>query len=1230
MAVTATDITREHYLRPEVREIISRFALPGNGTWRALNGDFHRWYRNSTDGRARLLNVCEDYEELVNTYRTLYQTLNVFDPSLWMASRPREEITSDNPLGTPADTAAYEASTDIDKGHGYDIEDPEVKKAVEAAAQFLVDYLKERGIRESVWVLFSGGGAYVKIHHEICRPRSSATEDRRAFFEELTERYNRLIAHVSDEFFKAHPEYIGKVKYDALNNSKRVFKCILSIHKKKPYAVTPLNRDAVKIDFERARVPLQEDMIAEARAWYSTYDPAEREPLLQLLDEFKETEEEKKRLGRQFKETWRSSTKADQEDFPPCIKHIVDTANLGEGKTRFSAVLSTFLYQMGWDDEEAWGLVKAVSDRNGLGNADHIFDSCFGRISCPSCQTIQDDGAGYPHLGLKGLGACRPDERCHKWPGDYGVIDFFEKIGSSNAAGVAAEIPVLTLEQFTKATGKMEQIDPDTGDIVLDEEGSAVIIAKRVLSPSKASKTIGDSMMLRISETDTSDNGKIWRYDGGIWRPDGEKEIKKTIDDAIGDLSYEKGLRETLRRIRSRTDLASFDSNPYLFPTKDGVVDLATGAFRAAMPEDYLTFRYGAEFNNSEADFRPFLWFLCSSLPDPRDVLTALDIITAVAIRVPFDVIVLLFGGGGNGKGIFEKVILALFTMARATAVKLEEMKRSRFGPGALLNKDLWLVTEVETIKDAMSVLKAESTGEMIDVDVKYGERIQGMPHAVPILDANNAFDFGDNSYGRKRRVAKLDFPYTFGDAEGMRPIDRHLKDKLRSPEILAGIARIIAARAPAMIESRRIYRRKSTEEQEDEFKRQQFHLATFFDDCIGTTWPYTERDPEGATPKKLKVDEAHKAYLEYCRLFNVTTPADKVPFGRYISERYGIQSVNTSEAVKGNRIDYRYYPGLFLIKSAIACKAESKLSFNDKYDTPKTDLRQIWGIGNDSCKDSPTDPTDKVLFGVTSEIEGMFKFILSCQDERGISYENYLKISVGAVGVVGGRQRIANYSPATCRRSVVGPVGDEKPKGADADPVGGEEHRTAKGNLSQTPLTSRPIESAEEELVSDDPGTPPRTKTIEAELQQAKEARAAEEAHDRELVEKYSGTSPTDRPDSAEGGPTNQARVSSNVSTDQPCVSNDRPDSCGNGSTNQAGVSRRPEAKHSKLDPTALERVRIIKPEGYRTQIPHPENPNKFVDHLYSAGEIVEIQHWKAKDLIERHIAEPVGRAEA
>lgn len=424
MAATATDLTREHYQRPEVREIITKFAMPGQGNWRALNGDFHCWYRyrDAPAGHeARLLNAIEDYEELTKHYRTFYATLNVFDKNSWMAARLREEITSDNPLGTPADTVAYTLGVDIDKGHGCNIEDPETRQAVEAAAQYLVDYLKEHGIHKNVWVLFSGGGIYVQIHHEICRPKSQLPDDRRAFFEELTDRYNRLIKLAEMEFFKAHREYIGKVKYDALNNSKRVFKCILSIHKKKPYAVTPLNRDAIKIDFERARVPLRDDMIAEARTWYSTCDPAEREPLLKLLDEFREPEEEKKRSKHHFSEIWRSPFKIDTKYFPPCIKHIIDIGNPGEGKTRSTAVLSAFLYQMGWEEEDAWNLTKAISDRNGLGNADHIFDSVFGRISCPSCQKIQDDGAGYPHLGLKGLGCCQPEEECSRWPGDYAV-----------------------------------------------------------------------------------------------------------------------------------------------------------------------------------------------------------------------------------------------------------------------------------------------------------------------------------------------------------------------------------------------------------------------------------------------------------------------------------------------------------------------------------------------------------------------------------------------------------------------------------------------------------------------------------------------------------------------------------------------------------------------------------------------------------------------------------------
>lgn len=64
---------------------------------------------------------------------------------------------------------------------------------------------------------------------------------------------------------------------------------------------------------------------------------------------------------------------------------------------------------------------------------------------------------------------------------------------------------------------------------------------------------------------------------------------------------------------------------------------------------------------------------------------------------------------------------------------------------------------------------------------------------------------------------------------------------------------------------------------------------------------------------------------------------------------------------------------------------------------------------------------------------------------------------------------------------------------------------------------------------------------------------------------------------------------------------------------------------KTGKPSQTDWEKVRILKPDGYRTQISSRDNPNKFVDHLFNCGEIVDVQHWRAEDLIRRGIAEAV-----
>ena len=382
-----------------------------------------------------------------------------------------------------------------------------------------------------------------------------------------------------------------------------------------------------------------------------------------------------------------------------------------------------------------------------------------------------------------------------------------------------------TLEDLTKATGRMNRINPETGELEPDPVTGEATVPKLTLSPSKAANAISSMLELRLSSADSSDRPKIWWYDSGIWNPGGEKQIMNIIYAAIGDLAYEKGVRETLHNIRARTEQVSFDQNPYLFPALDGKVDLKTGIFREDRPVDYLTFKYGAAYDNPNADYSPLLWFMATSLPDIRDCLTVIDIITAVGLRIPFDIIVLLFGPGGNGKRVLEMLLIALYTMSRTAAMKLDEVKKSHFAAGNLLNKDLWIVSEVSSAKDVMDFLKGISSGDFLDGDVKYGNRVQGFPHVVPILDANKTFVLGDNTEGRKRRFVKMDFPYTFGYKPTQRPKDPHLAEKLSSPEVLSGVLKIVAARAPALAASKKIYLRKSAEQMDQEYNRQQEHL---------------------------------------------------------------------------------------------------------------------------------------------------------------------------------------------------------------------------------------------------------------------------------------------------------------------------------------------------------------------------------------------------------------------
>ena len=418
MSDTATSISYEHYSRREVRNTIQRIAQDGVNS-RCGNGDFSTWYKNKKRMPHTHFNLSneEDYNQLIGRHRTLYWSLNYFNPYFYSLDfnprLPDDELipSANSPIISKKNTIAYTMSVDIDSIG--DIHDPAIKKAVEDLAQFHTDEFRKYA-PNSVYVLFSGGGIYVHVHHKVFQEYFNTLEypyDKAVQF--LLNGFGEWLNDIRRRFLIEYPEHEGKTKADSLNNSKRIFKSIFSLHKSKPYSVIPLDPDNIQIDFEKAKLPLKKDVLDAGDKWYRDYDPDGKilEEVLRYADIAK-TRAPVKCFDSDIKYE-RSETPVDIKQWPPCIQNLLALDTCGEGKTRALAVLAAFMGQMGLPEQDAYKIFMDLANRWGAATT-NIFMSHFGIMRTPTCRTLtSDNNTGYPHgRSLKVLCMCKPDIRC--------------------------------------------------------------------------------------------------------------------------------------------------------------------------------------------------------------------------------------------------------------------------------------------------------------------------------------------------------------------------------------------------------------------------------------------------------------------------------------------------------------------------------------------------------------------------------------------------------------------------------------------------------------------------------------------------------------------------------------------------------------------------------------------------------------------------------------------------
>ena len=341
-------------------------------------------------------------------------------------------------------------------------------------------------------------------------------------------------------------------------------------------------------------------------------------------------------------------------------------------------------------------------------------------------------------------------------------------------------------------------------------------------------------------------DGRFWNYDGRLWRPVSEQWVSGKVLDIIQSTSI-KGqktaslLSQTLTLLKAKLavkdDVLSFVANPppvincangELWLADDGTVEL-----RPHRPESYLRdcidVAYDPEAKCPAYDAAVRQIF--AKAENPNSMARHWNEIVGYVIqpRRNISVILVLLGGGDNGKTVLMQTVIRLLGNDLVCARRVEDLEKSRFAVGSLFGKRLFVDDDVKAgarLPDGM--LKTISEAKTVTGELKYHSDFNFVVRAVPALLCNNIPSLADLSHGMRRRLMVI-------------PFDRRFTNQDRDPELfeqiwaneLPGVLNRALAGYKRMIERQFRFKRPLPVKSATEHWLQQANpLPAFIDEC--------------------------------------------------------------------------------------------------------------------------------------------------------------------------------------------------------------------------------------------------------------------------------------------------------------------------------------------------------------------------------------------------------------
>ena len=843
------------------------------GGFRALIGDHNHWWNiNREKGTAKLFYPGDpDYNALTSKYRTLYWTAQLFGSETANVEKPYdfEKHQISEQIGGREDTIYHSFFLDLDKAKDKDIHDPEVIKWLETAIKFFANKFSDAGVK-SFGLAFSGGGAYCVLHPRL--GMIAEDEKERTYKIEIIQKaFDLFIGDVASKFFEMYPEAIGWVKFDKLNyDKKRQVKTILSIHKKYPYAVIPLDKHNPKIDLKEASLPISDETIEKATKWLDYQDDIENfgNLLHPFLDKAKETIN--KTHG--TRTITLESEEVSEEDWAPCIRNILAKTDLksGEGASRALSVLASYMRYVGVPEERAFRAFQQKADEWNA-ETSNIFESWYGcehldKPLCfvPSCKKVRTKGSGYPHPELGELGICVQDERCNEI---RSPIQYHKKRGE-------------------KASKEKKEEKEERA------EHYKLYVEKKDGTPKYAGinyKLFADDLIGIHHLKTLRDTGQVICYKNGYYQYNGEAVIKEEAEETFGKDITTHGVNEISGHVQRSTfiDRDSLDADPTLLNLENGLYNIETNEFLPHTPEPVITARVSVKYDPN-ADCPEIKRFLQDIVKTEEEAILLEEIPGFCLYRRYFiKKAIMLTGGGDNGKSIYFNLIEHLLGKENCSSIVLQKLTlRDRFTNSFLVGMLANIAGDLsaDALRDT-GMFKMLTGGDYVPAEIKGGRIFKFLNTAKLLFSANEIPGTDDLTSAFWTRWIIINFPYMFVEHprlenEKQRITEELLLEKLTSPEEMSGFLNLALERLKTLLEKRRFSYDKTTEEIEEEYRMLSSNIYGFVKE-----WCETGHN------KFIPKNDLYNAYTLYCE-WKKKFPETKNMLGRELPRIVTVEKI--------------------------------------------------------------------------------------------------------------------------------------------------------------------------------------------------------------------------------------------------------------------------------------------------------------------------------------------------